>query len=273
MGQIDIHSLAREMVDALDQGVLVMPPKQRFPWLDFETAYVVAAHSTALRVARGERPVGRKVGYTNRNLWEQYDVHQPIWGHVYEHTMIDAPSNAAALSLGGMISPRIEPEIAFKLSRPVPARDHDPRRILECVEWIARTFEVVDCHYEGWKFSGPDSVIDFSHHAALVVGEPMATAGLDPSALTEALRDCSVTLLRDGATVDTGTGANALGHPVAPMGFLADILAGQPEADPLAAGEVISTGALTSAMPVARGEMWRTEVDGLALPPLTLTFE
>jgi 2-oxo-3-hexenedioate decarboxylase len=273
MGQIDIHALAREMLGALDGGTLVVPPKQRYPWLDFETAYVIAAHSTALRVERGERPVGRKVGYTNRNLWQQYDVHQPIWGHIYEHTLIERPSNVATLSAAGMISPRIEPEIAFKLSRPVPAGDHDPEHTLECVEWIARSFEVVDCHYEGWKFSGPDSVIDFGHHAALVVGEPMAIAGLDLGVLAVAMRDCRVTLLRDGETMDAGTGANALGHPAAPLAFLADILAEQPEADPLAAGEVISTGALTSAMPVAAGETWVTEVDGLPLPPLTLTFE
>ena len=269
---LDIHALAQELLAALDHATLVTPPTKRWPDLDFATAYLVAAETTRLRRARGERPVGRKIGYTNRAIWAQYDVHQPIWAHAYGHTVHHAHDNSAAQSLARMVAPRIEPEIAFRLSATLPVGCTDPAVILRSVEWMARAFEIVDCHYADWKFKGPDSVIDFGHHAALIVGEPRAIATADIQALVNELRDCRVTLVQDGAIAATGVGANALDHPALALAFLADIVASQPEAAPIDAGEIVTTGTLTAALPVKPGETWRTDTEGLMLPPLTVTF-
>ena len=272
MDAVDIRSLAREMLVALDTATLVTPPSQRYRALTFADAYAVAAEESRVRQERGDRRVGRKIGYTNRNIWAQYNMDQPIWDHVYEHTVHYASAGSTTLSIGGMVAPRIEPEIAFRLRRPVAAGYDDPAVVLESVEWVARSFEIVDCHYADWKFAGPDSVIDFGHHAALIIGEPREVRAAEIASLTEALRDCRVTLFRTGAPVDSGLGSNALGHPALAMAYLADVVASQPGAPPLAAGEVITTGTLTAAMPVQAGETWRTDTDGLPFPPLTVTF-
>lgn len=272
MDTVDITSLAQEMLVALDTATLVPPPSQRYPALAFADAYAVAAEESRLRRERGDRPVGRKIGYTNRNIWAQYNMTQPIWDHVYEHTVQYAPAGSATLSIAGMVAPRIEPEIAFKLRGPVPALCDDPAVVLRAVEWVARSFEVVDCHYADWKFAGPDSVIDFGHHAALILGEPIEVRADGIAHLVEVLRDCRVTLFRDAELVDAGAGSNALGHPALALAYLADVVASQPEAPAVATGEVITTGTLTAAMPVQAGETWRTETDGLSFPPLTVTF-
>ncbi len=267
MPPFDAHDLAHELLDTLDSGHLIDPPTSRYDGLDLATAYTVAAEITRLRIARGEQPVGRKIGYTNRNIWQQYNVYAPIWGHMYEHTV----HGDATMSLAKMVSPRIEPEIAFKLRSPVPAGCTAPADVLQHVEWLARSFEIVDCHYAGWKFTAPDSVLDFSHHAALVVGEPLPLDSHEITHMVEALASCTVTLAQDGALVETGIGANALGHPALALAFLADALAEQPTAPPLQPGEIITTGTLTSAMPIARGETWSTETSGLPVTPLTVT--
>ncbi len=269
----ETRAIAEEMLAALDAVALVDLPTERYPGIDFAAAYRVAAAETRLRSERGEQPAGRKIGYTNRNIWAQYNVHQPIWGHMYAHTIDFASGNAAGVPLAGMVAPRVEPEIAFKLRSTVPAGCSDPAEVLRSVEWMARAFEIVDCHYLDWKFTGPDSVIDFGHHAALVVGEPAAIREDDIPWLVTALQDCGVTLLRDGALVDRGAGSNALDHPALALALLADVIASQPEAAPLAVGEIVTTGTLTAAMPVLPGETWRTDTEGLALPPLTIRFE
>ncbi len=80
-------------------------------------------------------------------------------------------------------------------------------------------------------------------------------------------------LLRKGEDiVDRGTGDIVLGSPLAALAHLVDLLARQPWAAPLAAGEIISTGTLTDAHPVAPGEDWRTELIGLPLAGLRLRF-
>ena len=73
--------------------------------------------------------------------------------------------------------------------------------------------------------------------------------------------------------VDRGVGANVLGSPLVALGFLVDVLKKQPEAQPLVAGEIVTTGVLTDAHPVAAGESWHTELTGLPLKGLRVSFE
>jgi 2-oxo-3-hexenedioate decarboxylase len=272
MPRLDVLTLAEELLAALDGTNLVTPPTERWPDLDFATAYLVAAESHRLRRARGEQPVGRKIGYTNRDMWVRYDVHQPIWNHVYAHTVQYASGNSAVQALSRMVAPLIEPEIAFKLRAPLPPGCTDPVVILQSVEWMAPAFEIVDCHYADWEFKGADSVIDFSHHAALMLGEPREIAAQGIEQLAQALRGCRVKLSRNNAVVDTGVGANALGHPALAMAFLADVVASQQDAAPLEAGEIVTTGTLTVARPVKPGETWRTDTEGLPLSTLEVRF-
>ena len=91
-------------------------------------------------------------------------------------------------------------------------------------------------------------------------------------ALAVQLHDCDLSLRQNESVVASGTGANALGHPAMALAHLADVLAGQPEADPLEAGEIITTGTLTPAMPIRAGETWRSTYAGIALAGLTVSF-
>ena len=50
------------------------------------------------------------------------------------------------------------------------------------------------------------------------------------------------------------------------------MLAGQPQFPPLAAGEIVTTGTLTDAWPVAPGEIWASDYGTLGLEGLTVTF-
>ena len=263
---------ARALLDAYDRGALVSLPSAGAADFDWSAAYDVAAEMVRLRRARGERCVGRKIGFTNRNIWPQYGATSPIWSHVYDSTLIRAHGNTATLSLRGAVSPRIEPEIAFGLRAAVPPGSQDPARILEAVEWMAPSFEIVDCHYADWKFKPADSVADQSFHWRLIVGEqrPVPTSGL--ASLADALRECRLALACGGKTMDEGTGSNALGHPALTLAFLADILASQPQFDALGAGEIITTGTLTAALPIAARQTWTSTLSGLALGPLIATF-
>ena len=51
---------------------------------DVAAAYQRALAVRALRVARGEQPRGYKVGFTNRGIWQRYNVFAPIWGTVWD---------------------------------------------------------------------------------------------------------------------------------------------------------------------------------------------
>ena len=272
MNALDIRAAAREMLDAYDHGKLIAPPTAQDPQFDWKAAYSVAAEIIRLRRARGERCVGRKIGFTNRNIWAEYGATSPIWAHVYDSTINYAAGNKTTLSLRGSVAPRIEPEIAFKLNAPVATSCTDPAVILRSIEWLAPSIEIVDCHYANWKFKSADSAADQSFHWRLIVGEPVVVDHADLPGLARRIRDCRVTLKCNGEIRDQGIGSNALDHPALALAFLADIVATQAAFDPLAAGEVITTGTLTAALPVRAGETWTSEISDLAIAPLTVTF-
>jgi len=266
------EEIARELLAALDGGDTVASVVERNPGFGWDEGYRVAAEITRMRRARGERTVGRKIGFTNRNIWAEYGATAPIWAHVYDRTLVRAEGDGATVSLLGSARPRLEPEIAFRLARPLEAGVTDPSRILERVEWIAASFEIIDCHFAGWRFHSADSVADFALHWRLVVGTPHVVRAGEIADLAVQLRDCRVSLRRGDALVDRGVGANALGHPAAALAHLADVLARQPQLAPLDAGEVITTGTLTAAMPIAPGETWSSEYAGLPVAGLTVRF-
>ena len=268
----DIQLIARELLDAYDRGGLVPTPTERDPAFDWNAAYAVAAEMVKLRCARGERCVGRKIGFTNRNIWAEYGATSPIWAHVYDSTLVFAENNHATIALAGSVAPRLEPEIAFKLRGPVPVGRKDPATLLQSIEWLAPSFEIVDCHFANWRFKSADSAADQSLHWRLTVGKPHVINSGEIAKLAVQIQDCQVALKCNGQIRDRGVGSNALDHPALALAFLADMLATQPEFDALAAGEIVTTGTLTAALPVKPGETWTSEFSGLALEPLKLTF-
>lgn len=270
---MDTARIARELIDALDNGATIPSAVERNPGFGWDEGYAVAAEILRLRRARGERTVGRKIGFTNRNIWAQYGATAPIWAHVYDRTLVRATDHRATVSLKGSARPRLEPEIAFRLKAPLPAGVNEPAQVLESVEWLAPSFEIVDCHFADWKFKPADAAVDFSFHWRLIVGTPHPIKAAEIPALAAQLHDCRVTLSKEGKVMDRGVGANALGHPALALAFLADILARQPQFEPLAAGEIITTGTLTAAMPIRPGETWSSRYEGLpGVTGLSLTF-
>jgi 2-oxo-3-hexenedioate decarboxylase len=225
----------------------------------------------ARRRQQGWRSVGRKIGFTNTTIWSRYGVWQPNWAHVWAETVQHARDGRATLSLQRFVQPRIEPEVVFGLSAPVPPSD-DPLAVLKSVAWIAPGFEIVQSHFPDWKFAAADCTAAFGLHGALVVGIPLAVTDANRSALAAALPAFELALSRGDTVIDRGVGANVLGSPASALAHLARLLAEQPNAPKLAAGEIVTTGTVTDAWPVAAGEVWTSDYGSLGIKGLALSF-
>jgi 2-oxo-3-hexenedioate decarboxylase len=265
----DPHATARDLLAALDEGRQVAPVTDSDPAFDLAAAALVAAEVTRLRQARGEHPIGRKLGFTNRTIWDEYGVHAPIWGPVYDSTV--APLGAP-VALGGLLEPRIEPEIVLRLGR-APRPGMDANALMACVSGIALGFELVQSPFPGWRFRAADTVAAFALHGALRHGPFAEVAAHEAPGWAARLAGFDVTLRRNGAVADRGNSVNVLGGgPLAALAHLLQVLAADPAAPPLAAGEIVTTGTLTRALPVAPGEVWRAEAEGLGLQPAELAL-
>lgn len=268
---IDPSALAQELASAYAsrQGISV-PPSARDGGFDLATAYDVAAELVRQRQAAGHATVGLKVGFANKAVWRALKLDTLVWAHMYDDTVRMAEHNEATLPLGRCFAPKIEPEVVFKLRRPLAAGEADAAAVLGAVEWIALGFEIIDCLFADWKFTPADFVASFGLHAGLVVGTPLHPTPEMIPALVEQLAAFKVTLRKNGEVVAEGTGKNSLRSPALCLAELASALARQPGAEPLAAGALVSSGTLTESQFITPGETWAASVDGLELPPLTV---
>ena len=258
---MDATELAKELIDLHDHPRLVTPFSARYPGLTAETGYAAARQFHAHRLAQGWKMAGRKIGFTNRTIWQRYGVHQPMWGTVYDRTIVFSQKNHATVPLAGLVQPRIEPEICFGL-RSAP-RAADTASLLEAIDWIAHSVEIVQCERADWKVTLADCAPQNAFHGRLIVGAriPMRAG------MAEILPRVSLVLMKNGAEVDRGVGANVLDSPLLALAHLVALLQ-----EPFKPGEIISTGTLTDAHPIAPGETWSTRLDGLPLEGLTIGF-
>lgn len=271
-----------DLVAGLEQARLSARPMD---WpvapLSLEQAYAAALAVREARIAAGDLPAGYKVGFTNRNIWPHYGVHGPIWGTVWQGSVtLTAPgtSGPTVLSLGGLVEPRIEPEIVFGLREPPPL-DCSADELVASLDWVAHGLEIVHTHCPGWKFTAAQAVADAGLHGRLLVGDrlqvPAGTVAVD---LIQALAGLRVQLYAGDVLTEEGKGANVLDGPVQALLHFVRALRATPGAPALRAGELVTTGTLTNAHPVRPGQTWRTQIESAgpvvgALGGLTVEFK
>jgi 2-oxo-3-hexenedioate decarboxylase len=267
---MDVQDIANEVFALLDTGRQIAPFSKANPDLSLNEAYRVTAAVRAKREARGERPIGRKIGFTNRTIWAEYGVYAPIWGYVYNRTVRDLSSEPLEVSLNGLAEPRIEPEIVFGLgASPKPGMDEPA--LIDCVDWVAHGFEIVQSIFPNWSFRVPDTVAAYGLHGRLFIG-PRHSARSRRNEWARELSRFEIDLFRNGAPIDHGAAVNVLDGPLFAVRHLVEALAQDPLSPPLAVGEIITTGTLTRAFPVMAGEEWSTKLNGIPLEGARIRF-
>lgn len=267
-----INRLAHQLIDARTHSH-PLEPLSAGQALSVDDAYGIARRIYDVRIAEGEVPVGRKIGFVNRVLWPKEEasptIHAPIWTPLFNTTVIEAQDNVATLNIRGAMQPRIEAEIVFRLKQ-APAPDATMHDLAECIEWMAHGIEIVVCPFPGWKFETADAVAAFGMHGALIIGEPRVVSSLSRSHLETMMQGVSVSLSCDGVLRTAGFGSDILNSPLHALWHLHQMLQNQSLFEPLQAGEIITTGSWTDARPVMPGEVWQTAYSGIALQGLTL---
>jgi 2-keto-4-pentenoate hydratase len=270
MSQEQVEALARELQSASETGQMVAVPPSERAGFNLDAAYEVEAVLTRLREAGGHRSVGRKVGYANKAMWRVLKLETLVWAHMYDDTAHYCDNNSATLNLVHPRSLKIEPEIVFGLKQPLVGEGMDATAALESTDWLAVGFEIIDCPFPDWKFQPSDFVASFGLHAALVIGERMQVRAELIATLVDQLPRFKVRMSESGEFVEEGSGRNSLRSPALCLAELGAAIARRFPAEPLSAGEIVSSGTLTGGHPIERGDLWKAEIEGIALPPLSL---
>jgi 2-oxo-3-hexenedioate decarboxylase len=107
-----LQAIAAESLAALDTSHQISPFSARLSAFDLDDACRVTAAIRQMRERRGEMPVGRKIGFTNRTAWPEYG---PMWGYVYNRTVHNLTEIGDTFSL---VSRFFRQEAVLDLLRP-----------------------------------------------------------------------------------------------------------------------------------------------------------
>lgn len=266
---------AHHLLHARAEAKLI-PPLSTLAELSLADGYDVVKCMLDLRIAQGEVPVGRKIGFTNRKIWNKYGVSgtisNPIWTPMFDSTIRFTEDNRGIQSLDGALQPRIGPELVFRIGK-TPAPDATLEELAECIEWMAHAFEIVVCPFPNWKFDMVDSIAAYGLHGSLIVGEPKVLSSATKRNLAGMLANSSLSLSCGDEIRSAGFGSDVLDSPVHALWHLHRLLHTQPQRfKPLAAGEIITTGTWTDVCPIAPGQTWTSAFSGVMLPGLTVSF-
>ena len=222
------------------------------PDLTVEEGYLVQQELVNMKLAENKKIVGPKMGLTSKAKMEQMGVDEPIYGYLFDYMLIE---NGGKVSLQDLIHPRVEAEIAFVMAEDLQGPGVTKEQVLQKTQYVMPALEIIDSRYENFNFTLPDVVADNASTSRVVFG----TTVKKPAELE---LDVLGTVIRINDEVkDLGAGAAVLGHPAEAIAMLANMLARKGEK--VRKGDVILSGAITSAIFLADGDIVSGQFDGL----------
>ncbi|WP_062353059.1 2-keto-4-pentenoate hydratase [Herbidospora yilanensis] len=252
-------SLVDELLTAYRTREPVEPPTDRFAGLTIDDAYAIQLGQMDRLRADGAVVKGHKVGLTSAAMRRQLGVDEPDYGHLTEAMF---HPEGSPIDVSRFLQPRIEPEIAFVLSRPLRGPGVTVAEAVAAVDFVLPALEIIDSRVRDWRITLLDTIADNASSGGVVLGgRPTRLSDVD-------LRLTGCVLRRNGEIAGTGAGAAVLGSPLNALVWLANTLGAHGVT--LEAGHTILPGSLTAAVPVAAGDVIQAQFAGLG--SVTATF-
>jgi 2-oxo-3-hexenedioate decarboxylase len=253
---VEITKLAK-IVDDAARKARAIPQLSEKTKYSLDDAYDIQAAAIRRRLDRGEKRNGMKMGFTSRAKMIQMGLNDMIWGRLTDRMVVE---DGGAISLKNYVHPRVEPEIAFLLKRPLgyPCTAADA---LAAVDGVAPAMEIIDSRYKNFKFSLEDVVADNASSSSFVVG-PWHRPDTD-------LDNLGMVMEFNGRPVQIGSSAAILGQPVRSLVSAARLTTEAGER--LEAGWIVMAGGATAAEALRSGIHVRNTVQGLGSVAFSVT--
>jgi len=247
-----IASLARRLRTAMEGGKGCKPLRHDLPALDLDAAYAVQETNTKYWLKAGRRLVGRKIGLTSKVVQTQLGVDQPDFGMLFADMAVPDGEKIAAAAV---MQPKIEGEVAFVLDRDLDVADPTIADVTNAIAYATASIEVVGSRIANWDINIVDTIADNASSGLFVLGNERHTLADFDSRL------CGMVVESRGEPLSVGAGAACLGNPLNAVIWLAREMVARGR--PLAAGDIIMSGALGPMVPVDPGEVYEVRISGL----------
>jgi 2-keto-4-pentenoate hydratase len=237
------QALADRLFQAVREGRGIDPPSNTIDF-EFDDAYRVRRKLVDHLIAAGGNPKGHKIGFTSEAMQKMYGMTGPDFGILLDNmfTPEDEPVRVSHLS-----NTRAEPEIAFELARPLEGTGLTVADVLAATACVRGAVEVIDSRVGAMKAKANDSLADNAGAGWVILGK----TALKPDQVD--LATLTLSMNADGNT-QAAPASDVMGHPAAPLAFLAGKLAElRGLGGHLKAGDIVITGAPVRSVEVRAG--------------------
>ncbi len=229
-----------------------------YPQMTIEEAFRVQAAWLDIRLDRGEKVIGHKIGLTSKAMQQAMNITTPDSGFLTDAMVFAHDQPVAAADFCDL---RLEVELAFVLSDDLAGGDLSIDDVLDATDHVTAAVELIAARTPridpttGRSRTVVDTISDNAADAGIVTGgEPVPPRQLD-------LRWVGAVAYRNGVAEETGLAAGVLGHPANGIVWLARRYAEQ--GLKLLAGQVILSGSFTRPMTVSPGDDFRFDFNTL----------
>ncbi len=241
-----VRNIAERLDTAWRSRQPIPPISESDAIAEIETAYAIQSEWTSLRLGRGEKIVGRKIGLTSKAVQQQLGVGEPDYGTLWESSFYQAKDGSVTIPGGEFIQPRIEGEVAFLIGESLRKPSITPEQILAATEACALGIEIVDSRIADWKIKLVDTIADNASYGGFTLGP------WDKKMRDADLSAVEMRVSHNGAPAGDGLGSAVLGNPACSAAWLANkLLEFGVSLEP---GDVVISGAFMKMLPFRSGD-------------------
>ncbi|MGV9718306.1 2-keto-4-pentenoate hydratase [Rhodococcus pyridinivorans] len=247
-----VQKAADRLLEVYRTGESIDPLTPEHPDATLELAYRIQQRQVEQWVLAGDVVKGHKVGLASRAIQRQMGVDQPDFGHLTQ-SMFHLEHHP--IPEGTFLQPRIEPEVAFVLGRPLTGPGVTVAEAARAVDFVLPALEIVDSRIRDWRIGIFDTIADNASSGGVILGSrPVALDSVD-------LRLAGCNLHVNGELVATGAGGAVLGSPLNALVWLANTVG--PLGVTLEPGHLVLPGSMTAAHAVLPGDSVVATINGL----------
>ena len=239
----DVVRLCERVEGAQTRAYAIPKLTNEYPDMTIADSYAVQNELRRRFIEQGHKLVGWKAGLTSKAKMVQMGVDVPSIGFLTDR--MARPENSA-ISVTGLVHPRVECEVAFVMKQELRGPNCTAEDVLAATDYVLPAVEIIDSRFSGFKFD-LESVVADNSSSALFVGGGRARYAEDLD-----LRTLGAVIEINGEMVAMGASAAVLGHPAEAIAMVVNILSEIDEVLP--AGSFVMSGAITEAIAVKPGD-------------------
>jgi len=242
LSEAERQQAVEQLLEAERTRTPVVQLSKTFPHIAIEDSYWIQSEVTRRKIDGGRKLIGHKIGLTSKAMQQSSQIDEPDYGHLLD-TMVVA--DGAKVSHADYCVPRVEPELAFVLGKPLKGPNVGLLDVLRATEYVVPAIEIIDARVQNPRKIF-DTVADNGAAAGIVLGgRPIKPMDLD-------LRWVGAIFYRNSEIEETGLAAGVLGNPALGIAWLANKVA--PFGTVLEPGHIMLSGSFTRPVWADKGD-------------------